>query len=359
MNRTRNSIAIAALAACASFPAFAVDSLSLYGVIDLSARLSKDQPAPGQLSGGPITPSTAIASGGLRPSRIGFKGGEDLGGGTRAFFQLEAGFDAANGAGSSGGGLAFNRESVLGLSQGAHTLTLGRIYSEAYRSIFAFDPLGYMVPGANPNAIAASLNDVSGFGNSATGASRLNSAARYEGRFDNLGLSAHKSFDTLAGGSSNGSHGAGFTYNFPTVLAGGSATRLNAAAGGVMDAYVVGAKWAVKPDLSLAATYARQEVKGGALNNYGREIASVGAFYESGRVGYGLAYYGTRAETVNGVAGFNGSQNKLVGLTTYKLSPSTTLYGEIDVARNRGALSAPAPASTSVYGTSLGVNHSF
>jgi predicted porin len=62
-------------------------------------------------------------------SRIGFKGGEDLGGGLKAGFQLEHGFDSTYGGADD---LFWGRQSEVNLSGNFGMLRLGRFTSEAY-----------------------------------------------------------------------------------------------------------------------------------------------------------------------------------------------------------------------------------
>src|SRR5439155_1251494 len=57
-------------------------------------------------------------------SRFGLKGSEDLGGGTKAIFQLEQGFNSATGA-QSVSGLAFNRQAWVGITNGPFGIAAG------------------------------------------------------------------------------------------------------------------------------------------------------------------------------------------------------------------------------------------
>ena len=245
MNRfTLRSSVVAALLAC-SFAASAqsvnetvpktpptTGAQTIYGVVDLSLRTGRGQPTPGTIAGATTTNQTTIVSGGLRPSRLGFRGSEDLGSGARAFFQLEAGFDAASGAGASGAGFTFNRESHVGLAYGPHSLSLGRTYNEAYRSLSKFDPIGFVAQNVNPNAIAGSLSHFGTFGNNvSSNLDSLTSAARYQGNFGPFSLSAQNSFGSTSVAGSRASQGLSASYDFSEVSIGGSASRLRDACG--------------------------------------------------------------------------------------------------------------------------------
>ena len=65
-----------------------------------------------------------VGSGGLSSSGVGLKGTEDLGGGLKAVFALEQGFNADNGT-QAVANSAFSRNSYVGLSGGFGTVTFG------------------------------------------------------------------------------------------------------------------------------------------------------------------------------------------------------------------------------------------
>lgn len=119
----RNIFLFAAVAAFA-LPVMASDasksSVTLYGIADAGyVRVSNVNGSSRQ----------GIDSGWLQPSRLGFRGGEDLGGGLRAIFTLESGFNIDTGANTSSTTF-FNRQAFVGLSsKSIGTLTLGRQYT--------------------------------------------------------------------------------------------------------------------------------------------------------------------------------------------------------------------------------------
>lgn len=108
------------LALCgASAPAFAQSSVTLYGLIDEGIDYTNN------VGGHAVYEMT---SGYAQGSRWGLKGGEDLGGGNSAVFQIESGFNAGNGA-LAQGARAFGRQAFVGLANERYgTVTFGRQY---------------------------------------------------------------------------------------------------------------------------------------------------------------------------------------------------------------------------------------
>ena len=79
-------------------------------------------------------------------SMLGFMGDEDLGGGLKALFRMEAGFDATKGA--LNGDAFFNRRSYVGLSsKGWGTLTLGKNLFLS-NDVWSLDPTGQQFIGS-------------------------------------------------------------------------------------------------------------------------------------------------------------------------------------------------------------------
>ena len=134
----KSLIALAVLAA--SGAAMAQSSVTLYGVADAWVGQTSTTTA------GVKVKQTEVGDGGFNGSRWGLKGSEDLGGGLKAIFTLESGFDISNGR-SAQGGVLFGRQAFVGLQGGFGAVTLGRQYSaydelrgatnQAYDSAFA------------------------------------------------------------------------------------------------------------------------------------------------------------------------------------------------------------------------------
>ncbi len=117
-------IALAAVAATSA--AFAQSSVTLFGRVDASVGQEKIT-TPGGVS------TTKLFNGsdaGLTGSRWGMRGTEDLGGGLKAVFELEARFNVDDGTiagGTAPNGFAGN--AFVGLSGGFGTVHLGRSYN--------------------------------------------------------------------------------------------------------------------------------------------------------------------------------------------------------------------------------------
>ncbi len=116
--KARHPLVVAGAALAVSGLAQAQSSVNLYGIVSIDAVH-----ATGLTTGN----VNNLDNGALNNSRIGFKGVEDLGGGLKANFGLESGFNADTGA--TGGPAAnkfFNRGSLVGLSGDFGALTVGR-----------------------------------------------------------------------------------------------------------------------------------------------------------------------------------------------------------------------------------------
>jgi predicted porin len=138
---------------------FAQSSVTLFGIVD--ATLAHGS--------GSVASRTQLLRGGLNSNRLGFRGTEDLGGGTSASFWLESGFNPDDGSGqatntnnqASGGaiaglnggqGLTFNRRSTVSLASTTWgEVRLGRDYVPQYWNQVAGDPFGNVGVGTSIN----------------------------------------------------------------------------------------------------------------------------------------------------------------------------------------------------------------
>jgi predicted porin len=157
----KKSLVLAAVAATLAAPAFAQSSVTIYGRLNLSVEHQKT----GDVSNNAVVDNA---------SRIGFKGTEDIGGGTKALFVFEHGFDADTGKAHST--TFWNRESTVGLESRFGTVRLGYMAaSEAYFATADYisnhnhdtgtseDELwAYIVTGGLKNAVAYSTPNIGG-----------------------------------------------------------------------------------------------------------------------------------------------------------------------------------------------------
>jgi predicted porin len=114
MNKTA---LIAAIVAAFGMPACAQSSVTLYGRLNVTVESVKHNDADRE---------SEIAN---NSSRIGFKGTEDLGGGLKAGFQIEHGFDPTTGTAASA---FWGRQAEVNLSGGFGTVRLGTFFPDSY-----------------------------------------------------------------------------------------------------------------------------------------------------------------------------------------------------------------------------------
>ncbi|ONS91833.1 porin [Burkholderia cenocepacia] len=155
----KSLLALVALGAFAG-AAHAQSSVTLYGIIDEGLLFNNN-------AGGKHLYS--MASGVMQGSRFGLRGTEDLGGGLKAIFTLENGFDVNSGK-LGQGGLMFGRQAYVGLSSQYGTVTLGRQYDSVV------DFVGPLEAGDQWGGyIAAHPGDLDNFNN----AYRVNNAVKF------------------------------------------------------------------------------------------------------------------------------------------------------------------------------------
>jgi predicted porin len=170
----KKSICTAAALASLSVTAHAQGSVTLYGLIDASVAYTTNQ-------GGGKT--WAMGSGATRGSRVGFVGSEDLGGGTRAIFRLENGFDITDGS-LGQGGLMFGRQAYVGIENDRYgRLTLGRQYESMVDYVAQLTAADWSVYMEHPGDMDLTNRGV-----------RVNNSVRYGNSFGGFTGSAMYSF---------------------------------------------------------------------------------------------------------------------------------------------------------------------
>ncbi|HZZ11485.1 MAG TPA: porin [Paraburkholderia sp.] len=111
--------------------AAAQSSVTLYGVVDANIQY--------QSNGG--VHSYSEKSGGSTGSLFGLKGEEDLGGGLKAQFDVESGFNVNNGGLFADTTALFYRQAWVGLTSAQYgSLTMGRQYDPSFRVIYPAEP---------------------------------------------------------------------------------------------------------------------------------------------------------------------------------------------------------------------------
>jgi predicted porin len=185
-------VATALFATCglATFgSAHAQTSVQVYGLLDAAVDYNTNINAAGDSR--VWMPSLG---GGMFPSRIGFRGTEDLGKGLKAIFTLETGVYVDSGSTGQGNRL-FGRQAWVGLAGNWGQLTLGRNYNMLYNSMPEVEIIG-------PTQYGLGSIDP-GIPNG-----REDNSVAYKGSFQNLTVGATYSLgrDTSSAGGPGGTN---------------------------------------------------------------------------------------------------------------------------------------------------------
>jgi len=204
-------IAVAAVAAATSVLA---QDATVYGRVDLAMVKNKDQ-------------TTVMNSGHAGGSRLGFRGTEDLGGGLKAAFVIEAAFTADAPSNTQLG----SRNSFVDLSGGFGTVRVGRHLNPALLHVGAYSAFGTdygLATGATVLAIEGArynnaLSYMNKFGDVSVMATMGTKEADTHG-----GDSESKSVTALQAGYASGPIGAHITYTKNGVAGPKALTQLGA-----------------------------------------------------------------------------------------------------------------------------------
>ena len=359
----KSLIALAVLAA--SGAAMAQSSVTLYGVADAAVTYVNG-----------LDNWTGLNSGANKTSRLGFRGVEDLGGGLKANFVLEGGFNLDAGDGKSGGatdsGFQFKRQSTVGLAGNFGEVRLGRELTAAYNATARYDVFGSVGIAHSQLWDDGKNLDTTTFADPYhyTTNQRVSNAITYVSPdFSGFKVAANYGFGEVAGKNSDGRYfGGGLTYDNGPLSLGLGAERLNKGDGAAMQAQASNdiTAW------SLGGSYDLGVAK--LLAGY-RESKVDLAAGENKRLGYYLA---ATAPVGPGLvrASYNRYENKLNGGKdkadqfglgyVYSLSKRTSVYGTYAYIKNKDngstfKLSKDVGVKTNgaQQGFQVGVTHAF
>ncbi|MGU8079127.1 MULTISPECIES: porin [Burkholderia] len=174
MRRSAAALLTLVCATCGSHVR-AQGSVVMYGILDIGMQSLTNAGREGKSSFGMLGSA-------FLPSRFGFKGDEDLGGGYGAVFQIENGFDLGKGTLVTPGTL-FNRLSSVGIRSPYGRLTFGRQYSVQFDKAVLYDPTYF----ANDSTLSLNLIPL--------GTLRLNNAVKFQSEsFHGLNVEAEYGF---------------------------------------------------------------------------------------------------------------------------------------------------------------------
>lgn len=379
-----------AIAGLASTAAFAQTNVTIYGVVDAAAAYVHNSQGRDGI---------AVQTGVLAGNRIGFKGTEDLGNGVKAMFVLEQGFNLDDGNDAAAANASFQRQSWVGLSSSAGTLSLGRQYAPGYGAFLKHDALAGALVSAGMTLNGAAGNSIAGNSNA-----RWNNSIKYASPVMG-GFQAEVIY--RAGEASNDmayneGYGVGLAYaggpvavNYVyqhtdgAVGAGSAGGNLGAAwigagnpgAGAIRDEHFIGATFDAKV-MKLMASVNYADNKGTGVNGMSDSTLYVlGTIVPVGKGNIHANYALLDSNGNDRKNGASGLAQSYAVAYTYGLSKRTTLYTAVnytDLAGSQSvASSTPATGSSAANvaanqntanlingggnGTTVafGVNHSF
>jgi predicted porin len=278
--------------------AHAQSSVTLYGVIDEALAYVNHASGNNHLVG--------LSAGNLSGDRWGLKGSEDLGGGLKAIFQLENGFNVNTGA-LGQNSREFGRQAFVGLtSDKLGTVTLGRQY----------DPLVDMVQGITGDNYWASIvgtpGDVDNYDNS----SRVNNAVKYVSpNYAGLQFEGMYGFSNGAGTTGQGQtwSGAVAYNNGPLGLAAGYYYTSNPSAG----------RTATTWNSPSSDSIFDSPINSGYASAHSIAIARAAAQYTIGAVTFGGSYSNAKYRP-DGFSAFSSTETYNIGsaFVNYQLTPA-------------------------------------
>lgn len=314
MNRYAPKAVAAALACAAGASAHAQFTPTIYGLLDVSAGRF-------QSPGSPYT--WREESGRMTTSFLGLRGGDDLGGGLRARFGLEAYVRVNEGAtGRTTADPLWARTSYVGLQGAFGTSLIGRLPTPLWTSTLLFNPFG------DSAGFSPSIRQY--FGATILGDSRWNNSVAFSSPEVENGLSYSVQFNAGQSGvgATGRNVGAGFLYTTGPLSATGAWQEVHNSAAPLpagfdhQTAFQFGASY----EMPRVRLYGQAgSVKTSATVGVKTVLYQLGAAVPIG-LGFALASYGhSRVESGGGHQSIN---TYSLGYDYY-LSKSTDLYGVV------------------------------
>lgn len=330
------------LAAGFSATAMAQSNVTIYGVLDAGVVNASH-------SGSVNDSVTGVSTGIIGASHFGLITKENLGGGLTAGAQLESQVnvdDGSQGKSSSTGAAnpVFGREAKVFLEDKTYgKVALGRQENAAWRTYSSLDPQGHSNIGGNP----VYLSDGSSFGGTATskvglnrytGGTFVSNALRYDSPiFSGFNLAASRTMGGVAGDFDAGSSNQlmlRYDNNGRVFGAAGAYRAFDTSGNNWGQNNYAGLGFRATDDLTLMTNFWRLENPNGAgAANTKFNLANVGARYKiKPDLTLGVAYY----QLSDLISNKNGSNIKSATLR-YNVSKRTEFYTAVSVADNKGA----------------------
>ena len=317
----QRSLIIAAALASVGASAFAQSTVNLYGRLNVTIERQKS----GTASNNWVMQNNA--------SRFGLRGSEDLGGGMKAGFQLEHGFNINDGRQSQGAFWA--RQSEVNLSGGFGTVRLGNFTSEAYYASADYVSMHNHDTGTSSDAFYAYLGRNTGkvaYRTPSLGGATFEAAVTEGG-------SLNRTFDYALNYDAGPLHlGAGYEKNSPNNK---NAKQFALRALYEMGAFTIGG-------------YVQRDTDGYGVNFGDRTTYRLAGMYAMGKTEF-HANYG-HAGDYSRRAGNNEADQFTFGINQ-NLSKRTKVYGFYTKINDKGT------GTGSIYGDfsslAVGVRHNF
>jgi len=357
----KSMLALAALTAFAG-AASAQSSVTIWGIVDAAYAIGN----------GSLTDRTRLVNSGFNSSRLGFRGVEDMGGGSRAGFWLEAGVNNDDGSmgttntnnqatgASGGGGMTFNRRSTVSWGGGWGELRLGRDYTPHFWTHTAYDAFGTNGVGTSqvlnsslggPTTVRASNSIAYLYGLSFNGNS-------FGGNGFNVFAQMYRGEN--ASGAATSNDGNGFSVRLaydkgPLSVAFANASTKYAA--GKISTTNLGGSYNFGP-AKLSALWNKDKVSGGKTGTG----TNIGVNMPMGTNELRAAVSRYETETAAGVT--DGKASKFAIGVVSNLSKRTALYATYARVSNSGISAQALNGSTTAAGGSstgmdFGVRHAF